>query len=504
MKKLTLLFLSCASFVAVRAQTVPTLVADIQPGFVPSGPGSLTVLGSEIYFKADEYFPSGSSQLYRYKPSTGLATITPGYIPALVQKDDYPFGVVNGKLYFLAHNVPTVTGSQSTYCVTEGGPMQIVDSGIAGFSDYATNWVTIGTKLYGFGYVSGTFGMVSIGPGNHHTLEGDLSAVGLTSDLRDLTVLNGKIYVISNTSPSGQREIYAYDLTTNTAAILPTFISPIGNPEFFNLIAGTDNKLYFIAQTVSDGGELYSITAAGVMTKLTSFSSSLDGVHPGNQGLVQFNNAIYFSGTNGTSGFELMKYDMGTGVVSLVKDINPSAGSSDPDYFKVHNGKLYFSAENPTSGREIWVTDGTTAGTTMLVDMYPGASSSNPKRFTSLGNKIYFTGDNGTSGEEVYSFTAAGPSGIVSISGGANQMTVYPNPAHSTATVNVDLNEAMSLSIVLMDVTGKQVYKVPTQQYQKGLSTVTVSLNNLAAGNYQCCVVAENGKIIATGKLVCE
>jgi len=37
---------------------------------------------------------------------------------------------------------------------------------------------------------------------------------------------------------------------------------------------------------------------------------------------------------------------------------------------------------------ELWVTDGTTAGTTLLKDINPGPGSSNPGYFAALGGEV--------------------------------------------------------------------------------------------------------------------
>jgi ELWxxDGT repeat protein len=67
---------------------------------------------------------------------------------------------------------------------------------------------------------------------------------------------------------------------------------------------------------------------------------------------VVYKSALYFSGNDGSSGWEPWKYDGSS--VALVKDINPGAGDSNPGQFAVYNGKLYFQASDGSSGAELW------------------------------------------------------------------------------------------------------------------------------------------------------
>src|SRR6516165_7817226 len=75
---------------------------------------------------------------------------------------------------------------------------------------------------------------------------------------------------------------------------------------------------------------------------------------------------------------------------SLVADLVPRPGSSNPQNLANMNGTLYFATSNPTTGTEMWKSDGTAAGTVLLA---PGFNSSNPQvpqDFTWFNNAVYF------------------------------------------------------------------------------------------------------------------
>ena len=64
---------------------------------------------------------------------------------------------------------------------------------------------------------------------------------------------------------------------------------------------------------------------------------------------------------------------------TMVKDINPGAGYSDPKYLIKVNGTLFFVANDGVNGEELWKSDGTEAGTVMVRDINLGPGNSEPQ-----------------------------------------------------------------------------------------------------------------------------
>src|SRR6185436_19314788 len=87
---------------------------------------------------------------------------------------------------------------------------------------------------------------------------------------------------------------------------------------------------------------------------------------------------LLFRACDTTNGCELWSTDGTPGETHLVKDINPGADHSFPDYPQVLNNTLFFFASNSTHGFELWKSDGTTAGTVMVKDCLPGPAGSGP------------------------------------------------------------------------------------------------------------------------------
>lgn len=78
---------------------------------------------------------------------------------------------------------------------------------------------------------------------------------------------------------------------------------------------------------------------------------------------VAFQNALY--GTAYVSGYgaELCRFEPDTGRITLLCDLFPGAGSSNPEHLCVMADTLYFTAEVPSAGRIVWRSDGTRPGT---------------------------------------------------------------------------------------------------------------------------------------------
>src|SRR5262245_47463920 len=85
---------------------------------------------------------------------------------------------------------------------------------------------------------------------------------------------------------------------------------------------------------------------------------------------ITWNDRWYFTATDPDHGRELWRTDGTPAGTTLVADINPGAGSSDPGQFATMNGYLYFAATNPyEGGRELWRTDGSAAGTKLVAEI---------------------------------------------------------------------------------------------------------------------------------------
>lgn len=131
-----------------------------------------------------------------------------------------------------------------------------------------------------------------------------------------------------------------------------------------------DGKAYFSAITLDKGGELWILDEA--TQEITLLKDIVPGIGNSNPAsLVEFNGYVYFSADDRVHGAELWRTDGTEANTQLFKDLNPGyRTNSNPRSFLKYDNKMYFLASDETflSWRDLWVTDGTASGTTKLFD----------------------------------------------------------------------------------------------------------------------------------------
>ncbi len=75
--------------------------------------------------------------------------------------------------------------------------------------------------------------------------------------------------------------------------------------------------------------------------------------------------------------------------------------------------------------------------------------------------------------------------GISSNSAVAEGVTLYPNPASTSATLELSGVNTDRTSVQISDVSGRMVKDFGIQQLGSGVNTIQLDLSNLAAGSYR-------------------
>ena len=112
-------------------------------------------------------------------------------------------------------------------------------------------------------------------------------------------------------------------------------------------------------------------------------------------------NKFFFTAATVAEGYELWISDGTLGGTNIVKDINPGAGNGIDTTFGYTyvytTTNLFFAGNDGVVGNELWKTDGTTVGTTLVKDINPLAGSSNPELNIVSNGKIIFSATDGNS-----------------------------------------------------------------------------------------------------------
>ncbi len=96
---------------------------------------------------------------------------------------------------------------------------------------------------------------------------------------------------------------------------------------------------------------------------------------------------------------------------------------------------------------------------------------------------------NGVQGFECIdqSLQSGGTTGIAqNNSSSENSIVAFPNPFHSSTTLEFNLSETINVSIVILDVVGREVLRIPAKELQSGINRIFVNLETLNNGLYLC------------------
>lgn len=168
------------------------------------------------------------------------------------------------------------------------------------------------------------------------------------------------------------------------------------NPGHPHHLTVFDNKLICFAldgfTPNYHGFELWAMDSTGNWTMHDINAGNGNGAYdqnPSGSSMAVMGSYVYFPADNGTSGFELYKWD-GNTAPTLAYDVRPGMIGSSPAELTVLNGKVYFVAETPLYGKELWVYDPVTSIASLAADIFPGTTDGYPQGLIVFNNKLYF------------------------------------------------------------------------------------------------------------------
>ena len=417
----------------------PSLVFDINQLGISSVPDSLTDLGGQVVFVADD--GQTGSELWTTDGTAAGTVQVLDVLPGPDGSQPSNLTVVGSDLFFTALD----DDDEFDIWKTDGtatGTVKVFDANDNGVY-YPTDLTASGSNLFFTAYeqATGYELWISDGTSAGTMLVQDINSVQDTIDRpSQLTDVNGTLFFTSPDNGYDNVELWKSD-GTSAGTVMVAEVNPgfddYGTPgdpsddiQYGSYPANLTNiggVLYFAAETEDDGIELFqSDGTVGGTVQVIDLNPGTSSSYP--EDITSFNGQVFFSANDGTVrrlystdgtaagtdsvidpvsgsdisdptgltvvgselffaadavlpptstpvGRELFKTDGTAAGTTIVKDIVP-IGSSNPSELTVSNGKLFFSADDvTTAGREIWVSDGTEAGTFMLVDSRPGFDS---------------------------------------------------------------------------------------------------------------------------------
>ena len=221
---------------------------------------------------------------------------------------------------------------------------------------------------------------------------------------RHLEVVNGLLYFAATDGTNG-RELWSSDGTgggtnpINIAADPAPPANPISsNPEF---LTASGSNLFFVADDNIAGEELYVIRP-GEAPELIEIDAGADGSFPIN--LTDIGGVLYFSADTDNGEFDKEPYKSDGINTTLIQNINTTANQgSNPSGFVDLGGTVYFAATSTNDGVELYRTTATAAE---IVQDVPGSAS--PQELAVAGGRVFYSAvDENESDRELW--TAGGP-----------------------------------------------------------------------------------------------
>lgn len=435
--------------------------------------GKYAILNGVAYFAADDGVHG--TELWRSDTSANGTFMVKDISAGTASSEIQSLTVVGTKLFFTANRVVYMTDG------TDAGTIAV--PGISYTGDVTTCLTAVGANLYFLTNVSRLW-----------KTDGTLAGTSLVIDFRaiynygidflgQLTNVNGTLFFTTGIDNYNGTELWKSD-GTQAGTVMVKDVNPgPGSSRPGNLTAA-NGKLYFSA---FDGGGIHLWSSDGTSAGTLPVVNTVGAVLPQTDiiPLTVANNILFFDAVTAATGDEVYKYDPANSAagITLVKDVNPGGGSSNPlnitavadkniffstvnaagqpelwksngtnagttlaktfeagkSYFSNFTnsaGQLVFTYYTAASGTELWKSNGTTNGTVQVKDIYPGNHSSNISGITYIKNgTLLFNANNGITGNEIWRSNGTA-NGTVLVKNINDNSTANSNPINTLAVAD--------------------------------------------------------------------
>ena len=356
-----------------------TLVKDINSGSGSSIPQRLTAVGSNLFFRAiDSNVTGNGNELWKSDGTAAGTVLVKDINPGNLGSNPDDLVVIGSTLFFTADDG---TNGVELWMSngTAAGTVMVKDIRTGSASSAPDDLVVVGSTLF-FSADDGTNGAElwkSDGTAAGTVMVKDIRTGSATSSILNPVAL-GSLLLFAATDGSSGYELWKSDGTT-AGTVMVKDIHPgssSGGPVYSAGITVMGSSAFFTGTTATDGPSLWKSDGTAAGTQLVK------DIHPSSTNpsigySTVVNSTLFFSADDGTNGAELWKSDGTEAGTVMVTDLRPGSTGSTPTGLAKLGSTLLFIATDGVKGRELWRSDGT-VGTTTTTTVSPSISDSTP------------------------------------------------------------------------------------------------------------------------------
>ena len=348
---------------AVRAAANPDLMKDIFPGSMSSELGNLTVVGSTLFFTANDDVNEDNWELWKSDGTAAGTMLVKDINPGTAGSYPNDLTVIGSTLYFQALDGAD-GGDNSELWKSDGtaaGTVIVADINPGDGGSWPYSFTVVGSMLF-FTADDGTNGdelwqfdtTSAVGGSNPKMVFDRNEAVGTP------TVV-GSTLLFRGTSGSAGYELIMYDTSRVASASNPGMVKDFnvgrGNSSFNFSSIGATAYIGVSGTSTSNNDGLWqfdttSATGASNPEKILSFIP---------RSLNVVGSTLFFTANDGSNGTELWQFDttnvVGASNPQMVSDIRTGISSSSPGYLTAVGSTLFFTANDGSNGTELWKFD---------------------------------------------------------------------------------------------------------------------------------------------------
>jgi ELWxxDGT repeat protein len=351
----------------------------------------------------------------------------------------------------------------------------------------------------------------------------DLLPGNFSSLVREMFVWRDTLYFTANFEDDIGTELYKTDGTIEGTTLVKNIYELDGFSSFPEYFTATNEYLYFVADTDTFGEELWRTDGSEAGTQLVAdlepgsgspfdfdfgdrpsfvrlgsqlvFTAKMDDSQAqiwitdgSSEGtslvydlqsfsaplyLTEFNEAIYFFGSEGFSNDGLWRTDGTQAGTSRIDAFSVGSSFFDQSNLLTYNGRLAIIGNRNATGHELYESNGEEDNAVLVTDINPGLAHSYPTKLVATGGKLFFTADDGTNGYELWAYISE----PVALSATIEEVDPVLCPGDATAAL-------------LVSPAGG------TPPYSYDWSTAGLEGNNpsgLSAGNYEVTITDDVG-----------